>query len=326
MKNYQLKQIREKTMRLSLRQMSRKTRISPSQLSKIESGQWPAKKIDALKIAKAYGLNKARVLRNFIRHDEPKEVLDVLGGLFSSPKTELASPELQLLTQMQALNPILQRTHRDILTALAKCGEHMLRPSSRLFETIEDPADESGYAPLAPGKHIKHKLLFASRCGTPILVSLHRFPPSFGGYHRERIIPNCNPLELWCVISGTALIILRDVPSGFRIKHVCQGACGYYQGKEDHICQNTSTTQELIMFHICYPYLGPAQGALYSSPKAEPKMWTVSSSGEEREVVPPIGEEFTASQKKAPKKVPSDIWAVLQKANKELNRSQSGIR
>ena len=313
MKEYNLQKIRTEKLRVTLKQMSTRTGISEGQLSKIETGKtWPARKNDALGIARAYQLDETRVLKDYILHNEPQEVREVMAGLFSSTtKADLSASELKAMHRLRCLSPNrnLHRAFVSILSTLVDVNNCWLKPTSRVCEVIENPFDDTGYTPIGPAERIQHRLLYASKSGTPFVVELHRFPIGYAGYHRAANITNTNPLELWCVISGAGLLVLRDDPSGFQTKRVKAGACGYNQGAVDHIWQNDSDKEDLIMFCAFYPYLGPVvPKARYRNVKK--KLMLSTAEGEVAN--PPVATEFRIGE--SPKSVPNDILGALREA------------
>ena len=120
-----------------------------------------------------------------------------MAGLFSSTtRTDLSASELKAMHILRSLsqNRNLQKTFASILGTLADLNNRWLKPTSRVCEVIENPFDDRGYTPLGPAKHIQHRLLYASKSGTPFTVELHRFPIGYAGYHRAANISNTNPL------------------------------------------------------------------------------------------------------------------------------------
>jgi hypothetical protein len=114
--------------------------------------------------------------------------------------------------------------------------------------------------------------------------------------------------EVWAVISGKGLIVVRSSSSGFLVKRVSVGACGYHQARLDHVWQNDSPDEELIVFCICYPYLGP----VVPTPRGRfaPPRVTIAGCGDTL-LSPPRGKEFRIGE--TPEDVPPDILDVLHK-------------
>jgi transcriptional regulator with XRE-family HTH domain len=314
MNRYELRKIREEKIKITLSKMANRIGISTGHLSKIENGSWPARMEDVLKIAKAYQLDSAAVLRDFLRQSEPSEVLDVLSILLSSTRTtDFSQTDLKLLSGIHALkkNKHLEKALRGILKELIDISIKMLSPpASGAFQIVKDCSDKNSYQSMMPGSAIQHRCLYGSKsAGCPFVIELLRIPPKYGGYHRAQKIGESNPLEFWCIISGRGIIAVRDEPSGYIVEQVGLGSCGYYKGIQDHIWQNISEKDDLLVFFVLYPYLGAASG--------ENSVWSI----EGVYTVPGSAEEFLLGKETS--RVPKDLYEKLIDAISNLQNKEA---